>query len=199
MSYPNTTVMQLPVPDKASSPVNSYVDRVSDDQLLSSSLVILDQFSAVVTGTLFSTFCPTTGSVLDLNIATNDNGAGFVGTEYNRSSDRVILEVVGFTSTSGSNPAGVVRCDVQVQQGAVQPANFSSIFSNNAFKLAVSGSAANGPVVARTFVSGSNMVWPKGTLLKVVADATNGLQAGLNAMRGLSVQVFWKPSGSYGA
>ena len=198
MSYTPTTVLQLQVPDEASAPRNSYPDQLTNDQQLSSSLVAVDQFAANVTASMFTTFCPTTGSVLDLNIGGTDQGAGFIGAEYNRSQDRSILEVIGFTSASGSNPVGVVRVDVQVQQGATQPANYSSIFSANAMKLAVSGSHANGPATARTFVSGTDMVWRKGTVLKAVADATSGVQAGLSAMRGLTVQVFWKPSGSYG-
>lgn len=200
MPYPNTSVLQLGVPDEASAPKTSYVDTLTNDQLLSGSLVAVDQFAAAMTGSAcFTVFCPQTGSVLDLSIGGTDQAAGIMGTEFNPLQDRVITNVVGWSSASGSNPAGVVRVDVLVQQGAVQPANFSSIFSNNTFKLAISGSSANGPVSTKTFVSGTNMVWPKGTLLQAKADATNGLGAGLSAMRGVTVQIFWKPSGSYGA
>lgn len=200
MPYQNTPVLQLQIPDTTDTPPTSFVDKLADDQQLSSSLQAIDTWAAAVTGSgFFSMFCPVTGSVLDFNISNGDAGSGFIGGEYNRSIDRIIQEVVGFTSASGSNPAAVIRVDIQIQQGTVQPANFSSIFSNNAFKLAVSGSNQNSPAKTSTFVSGSTMVWPRGTVLRAVADASSGVAAGLGAMRGLTVQVFWKPSGSYGA
>ena len=161
----------------------------------------IDSWVGKASASFVSTFFGTSGSVLDMSIAGTDQGAGVMGMAYNKLQDRVITDVVGFTAASGSAPTGVVRVDVQVQQGAAQPANYSTIFLSNPVKLAVSGSAANGPVSvgSTTFVSGSNMVWPKGTCLKVGADQTANVQAGLSAMRGLTVQVCWRQSGSYGS
>lgn len=197
MPYPNTTTLQLQVPDRAAVPSNDYAGEVGLDQALSSSLVLVDEAVARHTGSCVTTFMPTTGSVLDL-IGGTDMGSGIMGVEYNRGCDRVILEVIGLAHASGSNPAGKAEVDIEVQQGVVQPANFSSIFTNVAFKLAHSGSHGLGPSRASTFVSGSNMVWRAGSCLRAVIDATSGLGAGLSAMRGLTVQVFWKPSGSLG-
>lgn len=139
------------------------------------------------------------GSVLDMNIGGSDQAAGVLGVTFNRQVDRVIREVVALVAASGSNPTAVVRLDVQVQQGPAQPSNFSSIFNGNANKLAISGSSGFiAKAGSSNFISGSNMVWPVGTALRAVADLTSGVQTGLGAMRALSVQVFWVPSGSYG-
>jgi hypothetical protein len=148
----------------------------------------------------FTIFAPITGSVMDISPGGTDQGAGILGMEYNRVGNRVLLEAVAYVSATGSNPNGVARVDIQVQQGPVQPANFSTVFLGNATKLAVSGSSGLSPIKASgaSFVSGTNTIWPAGTLLLAKVDLASGIQAGLGAMRGLVVQLFWKPTGSYG-
>lgn len=200
MSYPNTPVLGLQVPDTAGDGLG-YGDRLGDDQQLSSSLTAIDTFAGNMTGSAcFTMFCPASGSVMDLSPGGTDAAAGVLGVEYNRSCDRVIQEVVAFVAASGSNPAAVARVDVGIQQGTTFPANFGSIFTNAVFKPVISGSTgAYTPAKASTFVSGTNTVWRAGTLLKANVDLASGIAAGLGAMRGLTVQVFWKPTGSYGA
>lgn len=197
MAYPNTVVLQLPVPDTAGVPTD-YQDRLGNDQALSASHVVIDQFAAGMTGSAcYTIWAIATGSATDFQGLGGLNN--ILGLEFNRSQDRVIQEVVAYHIASGSG--GVTTVDVLVQQGATQPANFSTVFksANNADKLALSSSAGNFGIARQAaFVSGSNMVWPKGTLLQAKILTTAG-GTGLNAETGLTVQIFWKPSGSYGA
>lgn len=194
MSYPNTSVLQLPVPDTAAEQPMSYQGRLANDQALSGALVNLDDNAARVSGSFYSLFSMS-GAVID--VMGSDGGAGVLGVEYTRT-PRIIQEVVAWAAASGSGVL-VTRLDVQVQQGPA-PANFSSIYSNNAFKPAISSSLGNyGVSRTATFVSGAGaMPWPANTLLKVSVDAAHA-GAGLNAQRHITCQVFWKPSGSYGA
>lgn len=174
--------------------INGRTDMV---RIISGALEQIDQFAGTMTGSAFySTFCPVTGSVIDMSPGGSHQAAGVMGLEYNRQSDRVVTEVVLMAAASGSNPAGVVRVDVQIQNAA-NDSRYSSIFSNNAFKPAFSGSTGFGLALASTFVSGSNQVWKKGTVMKVIADLQGGIQTGLGAMSGLQAMVYWKPSASY--
>mgnify|MGYP001567576845 CR=1 FL=1 len=177
MSYPNTTVLQLPVPDKASTPVNSFVDRVADDQLLSSSLVAIDQFASAVTGSMSSVvfvsgnLAPFKTQVVYAEIA---------------NTPRVISQVVAFAQNSGSG--GVTSVDVELSSSA---AGFQTIFANAAARAKVSSSLGNyGIARSAAPVTAS---WNAGALMRVVLYSDTIDQASL------SVNVMWKPSGSYGA
>ena len=186
----NTPVLNLEVVDFSEHGSTSYANRVEDENVVNGNQSKLDAFSGLITGSQVTRFTISTGSVSD-----QLGDQGVVGAEFNRSSDRVILEVVAFAASSGSG--GVTRVDVQIQQGTVMPANLSSIFSNNAFKPAVSSSLGNfGPARSSTFVSGSDMVWRAGTVLAAVLDTAAGAP-GPSGQKGLVVDVFWKPSGSY--
>lgn len=206
MPYNNTGILQLQIPDTSDTPATSYVDKLYDDQLLSSSLAILDNWSGLMTGSCYSIFGPSSGSLADLLAGGNNDGFGM---EYSRT-DRVIQEVVCWVNNTGSG--GVTAVDVLIQQGVVQPANFSSIFAAGASKPGISGGLGGTVQPAATlgnrglpasFVSGSNTVWPKNTLLQVkMATAAGVGGASPGRASGLTVQVFWKPSGSavpYGA
>jgi hypothetical protein len=162
-------------------------------RIISGAFEAIDQFVGQVTGSAyFTAFILNTGSAADLQTSV---GAGFVGAEYNRSQDRIITEVVAWAQNSGSG--GVSTVDVLVQQGQVFPANFGSIFTNNALRPAVSSSLGNfGISKSSTFVSGSNMVWKAGTLLQAKL-LTAAVGTGVNAQNGLTVQVYWKPSSSW--
>lgn len=202
MSYPVSKVLGLQIPDTAAVPPD-YSDKVANDQALSSSIANLDLFGGLMTGSSYSIFGPSSGSLADLLAGANNDG---FGAEYTRT-DRVIQEVVAWVANTGSG--GVTTVDVQIQQGSVQPANFSSIFTNNSLRPVISGglggaqaSLTIGPSgSSKTFVSGSNMVWAAGSLMRVLMTTAAG-QVGASPSRatGLTVQVFWKPSASfYGA
>ena len=197
MSLPRTPILGL-APGGTADEAFAYANRVNFDNTLNSALLAIDAHVGNMTGSCYSIFCPVTGAVGDLSIGNAHQAAGVLGQEYNRSGARVIQEVVVYAAASGSNPNAVVRVDVQVQNAANDP-RYSSVFSNSTFKPAYSGSTGFGAAKSSTFVSGSNQVWLPGTLMLVKADLASGQQAGLNAMAGLTVQVFWKPSGSYGA
>lgn len=145
----------------------------------------VNEFAGLVTGS-FSVLFETSGSAFD-------RVGQDLGSAYTRE-DFVIREVVAWAATSGSG--GVSRIDVDVQQGP--GGNFSSIYSNNAFKPALSSSLGNyGLARGNTFVSGSDMRWPAGTLIRAQLETAAGA-AGLSGQNAVTVQVFYTPSGSYG-
>ena len=149
----------------------------------------VNEFAGLVTGSFSLTF-KTSGSSAGLL----GQNAGVIGAAYTRE-DNVIREVVAWAASSGSG--GVTRIDVDIQQGVA--GNFSSIFSNSAFKPAVSSSLGNyGIARSASFVSGSDMVWRAGTLIRAQLETAAGVEAA-SAQSGLTVQVFYTPSGSYGA
>jgi hypothetical protein len=189
MSY--TPVLQLTSSDWQSQNENYYIERSLEDARNLSSLQQIDDFAGDVTAS-FSTQVSTALSGANVSqIVTNSILGGYLGSAY-AAQDRVIKEVVAWAAKSGSG--GVTRIDVQIQNGS-----FASIFSNNAFKPAVSSSLGDyGASKSTTFVSGSNMVWRAGTMIKILADTAAGDATALNGQYGLNVAVFWKPSGSYG-
>ena len=178
MSYPNTTNLALQVPDRASAAKNNFLDQVTLDQQLSASLSILD--AAVGAAGLGGV------TILRLEGATSTQGAaGVIGSAFNDGANRSISRVVAWAQQSGSG--GVSRVDVQFGL-----TTFASIFSNNAFKPAVSSSLGDFGQVSKTaFVSGSAQVWPAGTTLKAILDTVAG-DATTGAQKGLVVQVIWK-------
>lgn len=188
-------VLGIPRADLTDRDVRSYGAELDLETSININRLNTDQFAAFATGSMYSLF--------QISGSTSDNlgDAGGLGAEYNRACDRVIQEVVAFAATSGSG--GVSTIDVLVQQGV--GGNFSSIFgplggpTNNAMRVALSSSAGNYGLAKSgqsNMVSGSNMVWPKGTLLKCQLVTAAGA-AGVSGQKGLIVQVFWSPSGSY--
>jgi len=172
----------------------TYQKAVDVENALNRERDLIDAMTGFLTASCYTMF-QISGSAAD-----NLGDAGGLGAEYNRVTDRVIQEVVAFAATSGSG--GVSTIDIQIQQGP--GGNFSSIFgpggsSNNVFKSALSSSLGNygiSKVSNLNFVSGSNMVWPKGTLLRAVLTTAAGT-SGVGGQKGLIVQVFWSPSGSF--
>lgn len=188
-------VLGLQRAEVASFDLRQYTVEVDLENVLNGNRTTLDQFAAYTTSSLYSLF--------QISGSTSDNlgDAGGLGAEYNRSQDRVIQEVIAFAATSGSG--GVSTIDVQVQQGP--GGNFASIFGplggppNNAMRVALSASLGNYGIARSgqsNMVSGSNMLWPRGTLLKCQLTTAAGA-AGVSGQKGLIVQVFWTPSGSY--
>jgi hypothetical protein len=183
-------IFQVDALSQASGP-DRFEERVDQDRILNDLRDKLDLWAGKVTGSFCSKF-ERSGSAASLLADT----AQIFGSEYARE-DRLVTEVVCFAARSGSG--GVTRFDVQVQQvpGAT---NFASLFSNNVFKPALSSSLGNyGVAKASTFTSGTTSPWRKGTVLKVVLDTAAGEANMLDGQDGLVCQVFWKPSGSYGA
>lgn len=107
------------------------------------------------------------------------------GSEY-ANHPRVITGVKAWAATAGSS--GVTQVDVQRQQDGVGGA-FVSIYSNAAFKPAVSQSLGAYGVASGGTISGS--LWKAGTVLKAKIDTAATAQADLY------IQVNWKPSASY--
>lgn len=192
----NTPVLQLTSSDWQSQNEQFYLERCLEDERNLSSLQQIDVFAGKVTGS-FQTHFSAPGSGSNATVLLNSVlPAGYLGSAFSPI-DRVITEVLAWAATSGSG--GVTRIDVQVQQGSTQPANFASIFSNNAYKPALSSSLGSFYRVSATnFVSGTNMVWAASSSLKVVLDTAAGDATGANGQHGINVVVRWKPSGSYG-
>ena len=172
----------------------AYWAQVELENVLNGNRSQVDQFAAYTSASFYSMF-QVSGSTSD-----NLGDAGGLGAEYNRGPDRIIQEVVAFAATSGSG--GVSTIDVLVQ-GTPGGTTFTSIFgplggpANNAMRPAVSASLGNyGLAKSSGFTSGSNTVWPRGSLLKCQLVTAAGA-AGPSGQKGLIVQVFWTPSGSY--
>lgn len=187
-------VLGLPRLEVASFDIRSYPFAVDLENSLNSGRQSLDQFAANTTSSLYSLF-QVSGSTSD-----NLGDAGGMGAEFNRSQDRVIQEIVAFAATSGSG--GVTTIDVQVQ-GTAGAAAFTSIFgpvggpANAAMRVALSSSLGNyGIARSNGFTSGSNTVWPKGSIMRCLLTTAAGA-AGISGQKGLIIQVFWAPSGSY--
>lgn len=174
----NSPVLGLENIDTASTP-RSYTRDLEDDRQENANFNKVDAFSGLVSASFSSEFF--------LSGTVSNNLSSDVGSEYSKT-DRVITDVVAWAARSGSG--GVTRIDVQRQQDGVGAA-FVSIYSNNAFKPAVSASLGNYGVALGGTISGS--IWKAGTFLKVVFDTAANVQADIN------VQVFYRPSGSYGA
>lgn len=161
---------------------------LEEDRVSNVNCDIVDAFVGHVSASLSSLLCMSSGSASD-----NLDDGGVIGAAYTPT-NRIIREIVCWAHKSGSG--GVSRIDVDIQQGV--GGNFSSIFTNNAFKPALSSSLGNfGLARASTFVSGSNMVWPAGTLIRANLETAAGA-AGLSGQKGVTVDVRWVPSGSYG-
>ncbi len=192
----NTPVLQLTSSDWGALNEPFYPERSLEDTKQLANNTAIDAFAGKVTGSFCSKFSLHHSGVNSAMNMTHALLPGYIGSEYSPN-NRVIMEVVAWAAKSGSG--GVSRVDVQIQQGSTQPANFASIFSNNAFKPAVSASLGDfGRVSCTTFVSGTNMVWGASSSLKVVQDTAAGAEALLSGQYGLTVEVLWKPSGSYG-
>ncbi len=184
----NTPVIDLETQNIAQSPPH-YTKDLEEDRVNNANSTKLDVWAGEVSGSFSSLLCISSGSASD-----NLDDGGIIGVAYTPF-DRIIREVVCWAHKSGSG--GVSRIDVDIQQGP--NGNFSSIFSNNAFKPALSSSLGNfGLAKASTFVSGTNMVWPAGTLVRAHLETAAGA-AGLSGQKGVSVDIRWVPSGSYGS
>ncbi len=187
-----TPILGLESPNLESVPPH-YTRDLDSDRCHGNNTAAVDKFAGGVTSSFYSLFW----------VSSSFDGpvGGDVGSEYTRS-DRVIQQVVAYAAGSGSG--GVTTIDVQVQQGPVAPSNFSSIFGTNggaanaAMKVALSASLGNyGVASSSLFVSGSNMLWPAGTIIKTVFSTAAGAPLATSTQKGITIQVFWKPSGTY--
>lgn len=171
-------VLNLETANSAGGPV-AYPERLEDDRVENSNRDKLDAWAGVVSGSFCTRFF-VSGTV------TANQGMD-IGCEYAQV-DRVITEVVAYAPVSGSG--GVTRINVLRQQDGPGQA-FVSIYSNDAFKPALSASLGNYGIARGGEISGS--VWAAGTLLKATFDTAATLQ------RDVTVCVMWKPRFSYGA
>lgn len=184
----NTPVIDLEDEDTVTHPPH-YTTRVEEDRIVNANADKLDSWAGHCSASFATTLCMSSGSASD----NMDDGA-IIGAAYSPT-DRVIKEVICWAHKSGSG--GVSRIDVDIQQGVA--GNFSSIFSNSAFKPALSSSLGNfGIARSSTFVSGSNTVWPAGTIIRANLETAAGA-AGLSGQKGVTVEIRWTPSGTFGA
>lgn len=182
-----TPVISLESMNSAGVPPHPTRD-LEEDRVSNANANTIDAFMGHMSASFSSLLCMSSGSASD-----NLDDGGVIGVAYSPT-NRIIREVVCWAHKSGSG--GVSRIDVDIQQGV--GGNFSSIFSNNAFKPALSSSLGNfGLARGTTFVSGSNMVWPAGTLIRANLETAAGA-AGLSGQKGVTVDIRWVPSGSYG-
>ncbi len=188
----NSPVLGLPRLEVASFDLRQYSVEVDLENALNQARQNIDQMVGLLTGTCYT----------DFHVSSSFDGlagGADVGSAYTRQ-DRVIQEVVAWAGASGSG--GVTTIDVQVQGPA---GNFCSIFgplgaaSNAAMRPALSSSLGNYGI-ARSgqtlMVSGSNMVWKAGTLMKCLFTTAAGAVDG-SAQKNIDVYVHWSPSGSF--
>lgn len=181
-----TPVLQLQNTQLADGDPRSYPFKLDFDTNLFGAHTALDLHAGNMTGSCYTLFTLGSGTISPAGSVGKD-----IGAEYTRT-NRVLQEVVAFATNSGSG--GVTRIDVQVQDSG---GTFNSIFSNNAFKPALSSSLGNyGVAKSATFLTSS---WGAGKIIKASLDTAAGDATAANAQTGLTVMVFWKPSGSYGA
>lgn len=188
-----TPVLGLNRAEVASTDIRSYPVAVELENALNLNRDEIDDFAGLVSGSV-TVFAPS-GSASDFL----GDGAS-LGAAFNRGPDRVIQEVVAFAATSGSG--GVTTIDVRVQ-GTPGNASFTSIFgpvggpANAAMHVALSSSLGNwGLARSSGFTSGSNTVWKAGSILRAVATTAAGA-ANASGQRGVTVHVYWAPSGSF--
>lgn len=178
---PGSEVLDLEPIDTASPSSLNYPRRVELDATINGNMDAVDAFAGHVTASYSTTF-RTSGVVSTL--LTSDVGSAYAD------HPRVITSVKAWAAVSGSG--GVTRVNVLRQEDGVDSA-LVSIYSNNAFKPALSGgsSHANYKVFSGGTISGS--LWKPGTVLVVRCDTAAVL------MSDMTVQVNWRPSGTYGS
>lgn len=182
----NTPVINLEDADLTSTPEH-YTKRLEEERIENANADKIDLFMGHLSAS-FSTVFRISGSVSD-----RLDHLGIIGAEYTPV-DRVIKNVVCWAHTSGSG--GVTVVDIQVQGPA---GNFVSIFSNLAYKPALSSSYGDfGLASGSVFISGSNMRWAAGKLMRAIVGPVAGA-TGLDGQKMFTVDVRWVPSGSYGS
>lgn len=178
----------------ATAPSLDYGTRLELEQSLNTMRDRVDLLLGMLTGSCYEEFVAS--SSFD-GIA----GGADVYAEYNPGPARTLQEVIAWCGSSGSG--GVTTIDIQIQQGP--GGNFASIFGplggppNNAMRVALSSSLGNYGLAKQgqsSFVSGTNMVWQPGTLMKCVFTTAAGAVGG-SAMKNIVTQVRWSPSGSW--
>ncbi len=186
-------VLGLPRHEVTLEPITCPDMTLGLEQSLNAGRQNIDQMAGCLTASCFTSFA--VSSSFD-GIAGGSDGWA----EYTRT-DRVIQEVVAWAAQSGSG--GVTTIDIQIQQGP--GGNFSSIFgplggpTNAAMRVALSSSLLNYGLAKSgqaNMVSGSNMVWKAGTLMKCLFTTAAGAPGG-SAQKNIVTQVYWSPSASF--
>lgn len=158
-----------------------YPERVEIDRVANQNKTSIDRLVGQVTSS-FST-----------NVNVSGNIADHIGqplaAAFTRA-PRIITQVVAFASTSGSG--GVTELDVQI---SASNGGFISIFGNAAQRANISSSLGDYGL-ARSAVTGA--LWPANARMRVVAiSAAGAAGVAASAQNNVTVEVFWKPSGSY--
>jgi hypothetical protein len=156
----------------------SYPDRVDEQNILNADMQAVDAFAGQVTGSFASSF------FVHGNLTSGSFAGEVVHAEYAPVA-RVIKEVVAFARDNGD--ALVTSVDVQLSSSA----GWASIYSNASFRPNVSASIGAGGIARSSAQSTS--AWNAGQVMRVV------LQSVATDQKDLSVNVIWKPSGSYSA
>lgn len=147
---------------------------------------VLNGWRDALTGSLCETF-QISGSISD-NI-----GLYIGGPRYNDGCDKIITSVTVQCLNSGSG--GVTRIDVRKTNGSSLSAD-KSIFSNAVFKAILSSSAGDFGVGRTTTFVAASASWLRGETIACPVEAAAGA-AGVSAQTGVTVRVWWKPSGSF--
>lgn len=177
---PGSPVLDLEPVDVATQGL-AYTERLDLDNTINGNFDAVDAFSGQLTASYSTTF--KTSGVMS-TLLTSDIGSAYA--DYNR----VIVGVKAWAANSGSG--GVTRINVLRQQDGVGGA-LVSIYSNNAFKCALSGGSAHASYKVFSGGTMSGTLWPAGTVLVVRPETAADL------MSDVTVQVNWKPSGTYGS
>jgi hypothetical protein len=162
--------------------VDDYHDQLEVDRVSNANKDKVDLFVGQLSAS-FSTKFYASGT-LSTRLAPDD----FYGGQAYARHDRIIEEVVITSPIIGSS--GVTTIDIERQEDGVAGA-FVSIFADLVFKPILSQSVGADVPQSTTTISGT--LWPAGTLIRAHVDEAAVDQADT------LVEVFWRPSGSYGA
>jgi hypothetical protein len=191
----NTPVLGLTRAEVTLNPFNSYQAQVDLETQINDWRTKFDTVVGMLTA---SCYCDFVASSSFDGIA----GGSDVYAEHNPGPNRIIQEVVCYAGQSGSGGVTTVDCQVQGTPGST---TFTSIFgplggpANAAMRVALSASAGNYGLAKSgqtLMTSGSNTIWPAGSLLKILFTTAAGAVGG-SAMKNIVTYVRWSPSGSW--
>lgn len=188
----NSHVLALSASDLAGLPTH-YTARLDDDNRENYNRDAIDAFAGHLTASFCEVFHVSGALANHLGQGSVHGGEYYGGLRYNASGPRHIVKVLAFTSMTGSG--GVTTVDVQ--KGTGRPTSNESLFSDLVFKVNLSASDGNSAAESSTFAA-SSQSWAAGEFLGVCLDEV-AAGSGVNEPQDLVVQVYWKPSASYGS
>lgn len=179
----NTPILNLEEVNSAGVPAH-YTRDLEDDRVENGNIDKIDDWAGSVSGAFCETFF--VSGALASHV-----GEPYGGIRFNSGGPKTIVRVNAIQANSGSG--GVTRVDVRKAPNGSFPAVSYSLFSNNVFKAILSASAGRYTAAQTTTFAAGSSSWDPGQTLTVWPDSvTDGPSSDL------TVQVWWRPSASYG-